>query len=187
MVVLNPARALHELLTSWFHDLSRDAKTNRGYAGTPRPDVAADMRSGIRLLTAVEAAIQLLGERGRAVTVYERHLPALTFMINTWPNGWVDQPSSSIYDEAAMDILELLAHQIDADLLARDQLTEDALKSVVNEARSLLSQDDTLSPKLRWYLGRLFNEIDNALSDEANAYVFDLGSAIDRLWVAPWG
>ncbi|WP_344814657.1 hypothetical protein [Microlunatus aurantiacus] len=183
MAALNPAQELLDLFEVWFKDQASDVVTSRGYAGESPHIIAENMRRGMQAVVGIDRALDQLAARGRKIAVYLQYVAKWTFMVVAYPQAWQQVASSNLYSKDAVNVLELLAHQIDNDLADTDPAAVEHLTQVLADVRAVLGEDDSISPELRWYLGRLLSQIDDALTD-ATYNVFDLRSALERLWVA---
>lgn len=142
----------------------------------------------MRLLDAVERSIDELESRGRRVRVFRESLTVLTMIIVAYPHSWTaGVKPGSIVPQVQLDHLETLGELIESNLVVADPSQLALLQEVVNDARDLLVEDDSIDPKLRQYLVELVRELQNALTDSTVEGAFDFRKAAERLWVAMQG
>lgn len=138
----------------------------------------------MRDLILVEEGLTALEDRGVRVTVYKRYVSSWRRMVLSYPYGWGQAVQrENVYSQSAIDQLDTLADWFDDRLPAATSEQKQKLGSITESAQSILDADETLSPVLRKYIGRLLREIRNALDDEQLGERFDYESAAQRLWV----
>lgn len=138
----------------------------------------------MRLLDAVERAIDDLEALGRRVRVHRANLVGWTKVILAYPHAWTGnvEPESAV-PMVLLDHLETLGELIESNLLIANPAQLAQIQDVVNAARDLLGADESIDARLRQYLVELVREVQNAL-DDTTAGTFDFRRAAERLWVA---
>lgn len=180
---MNPARRLHQTIVEWSEAHGNSSAVN-SYRDLETATGMQEQLDAIGDLRLVEQGLDVLEELGLRVSVYRRYVDDWRNMVLAFPAGWnVTALRREVYPMAPLDQLDTLADRFDERLpdVTPDQRAK--LEAITGQAQSVLDEDQTLSPMLRLYLGRLLREIRAALDDESLSERFDYVEASRRLWV----
>lgn len=181
---MNPARRLHNTLLGWINTHGTKTVSVSDTRGLSTSEGMQEQLLAVEDLLQVVRGLDELENRGVPVSIYRRYVDQWSWMVLAYPGGWSgNQTVSAVYQGGPLDHLETLAHWFDDRQPGLTTEHRHNLGSITEQAQAILDDDDTLSPVLRLYLGRLLREIRNALDDEQLGERFDFEQAAQRLWV----
>ena len=180
----NSALALFELFSSWRTNLEGNQNSVANSRRLEEPEGIVENRVGMSHLMDTIRGLDELENAGVQVRVYKRYVAHWTRMLMSYPLGWYTQTGAEeAFPSSAMDQLEALSSWFEVHKPRLRPEAKGTLHELVDDTRSLLRDDDSISNELRLYLQRLISEIDAALNDEELGESFDYASATERLWV----
>lgn len=156
---MNSARSLLALFGQWEIQPNRSAQVSRSDGDPSNPNFWAEHRKALDWMADIESAINALGESGTDVSVYRKKIPAWyqgLFAVNT---SWTSTTNIPLVDEAALDVLQLLASTLDLvewePTFGEDQAN--VFEALIH-AEELIRADETLPASTRRYLLQLIQE-----------------------------
>ncbi|MFW6186993.1 MAG: hypothetical protein ACOC84_03210 [Actinomycetota bacterium] len=181
----NPAAHLHDTLTSWLGPQNHSEAQRRN---------ATDAAGQERLFRAVHAALDDLREiegllaalegEGRKTKPFRKHLPRWYAWVLAFPEGWDGGGGLSFRDYETLEMLESLASLLEGEVTNLPLSTIEEIRGLVDDARDLLAQDDSLPRDLRRYLYGVLSHAWEVTNDHALFGDFAVRASSERLIVA---
>ncbi|QPZ39712.1 hypothetical protein [Paramicrobacterium chengjingii] len=181
----NSARDLHILYSSWRDRFASKTSTAKGALEPHTAKGAQEFVQAFRLLGRIDVLLRQLEQDGYNVSLYRRQFPKWSAGVLSSGSGWASSMSpDNLVHPTVMDQIEGCANYLDGKVFVYEHDDSEALDSLVSRARVALNGDPDLDPQLHYYIHRLLQEIEIALSDESAGIAFDYTAAVQRLWVA---
>lgn len=183
LTMSNPALELIDLYSSW-RDKANGTATMADIIDPMNVD-RDDIIAAMRLLTRIDGILVDHMAAGRRVGVYRRQFPGWCGPVIAWnSSGWMAGiKKDQIVSSTLLDQIESFSNYLDGKVLEVFRI-EDDLRSVLDQARTLLEADASLDPALRHFVHRLLQSIQNALDDDSMRGAFDFDGAIANLFLA---
>jgi hypothetical protein len=184
----NPATDLHEIFSLWSNELEGGNKSavesRSGLISQTGFDTRLHLQA-LGYLGEIEAALDELEAVGYPVETWRKYVPQWARMLFNFPYPWegVALDPEAAYAPSSLDMLQVLGSVIASRQPRLGPEAKDDLQSFVVSVLDLISLDDTITPELKAYLGKLAREMHAALEDEDLPAGFDLEDAVRRLWV----
>lgn len=182
----NPAEELHALYASWRARIESKPSTSMATHLKPKEAVGiTEILHAYALLSTIDRILRRLEAEGSRVAVFRKQLHGWARVPLSLDAGWgaAVHPDHLIH-ENTLDQIGALSSYLDGKVLTFNDELAPSLRTLVDRADSLLTDESGLGRPLHAYIRRLIAEIRYALDDEAAGRAFDFTDAAERLWVA---
>jgi len=173
---MNSARSLLALFGHWELQPNGNALGVRGDSNPSSQGFWAEHRKALDWLADIESAVNALEASGTDVSVYRKKIPSWyqgLFAINT---NWTPSTNTPLVEEAALDVLQILASTLDLVEWEPDFGEDQAnVFEALLHAEELIRGDNSLPASTRRYLLQLLQEARFTLSS-----LEELGGAAAR-------
>jgi hypothetical protein len=181
----NPAELLHEILSGWLHDPSKQIYIARGIS-----DEEALMhrhRRAIVLIDEIDQIISGMDLPGSRRESIQRNLAKWTKWVFAYPHHWLSTPDSNytnLQDQDTLDALDLVAHLLESQVPTVDLPLRTSYLETINEVISALGSDDSLPSELRKHIYIIAAHARHCIEDYEMTGDFALQAAVERLAAA---
>lgn len=163
---MNSARSLLALFGQWDIEPGQSALSSRAGSDPSNQNFWAEHRRALDWMADIESAISALAESGTDMSVYWKKVPVWyqgLFAVNT---SWTSPTNARLVDEAALDVLQLLASTLDIVEWEPDFGDDQAnVFEALLHAEELIREDPSLSVSTRRYILQLVQEARFALTN----------------------
>lgn len=166
----NPAERLHALLSTW--------RAHNSYADPTEARMAA------RHIEAIDELLNQMAAMRIKTEVYRRHFDHWVQLVQRHPHGWQKGDNVKHVDDRALENLEILADRLDGLVPKLQDGGLEALHKYAEDARTLVSEDDSIDEQLKQHVLRVIAHLDWCIAHHDRVSDSDLQEAVERLFAS---
>lgn len=183
----NPAEALHDILSEWKQDTSKQIYLHRGVDANGNDSDMRKHRQAIALINEIDQILASIERPTQRKAAHDRTLGRLTKWVMAYPHDWLAVPKdahSNLDDQGTLDYLDSIAALLDNYVRRFSDDERNGFTDVLNCVVQSLGEDDTLPGDLRRHLYLLIAEARRCIDEYQISGDFALQAAMERLSAA---
>lgn len=183
----NPAEALHNILTEWRQDRSKQIYLHRGIGTNGTDSDMRKHRQAIALINEIDQILTSIERPPQRKAAHDRTLGRLTKWVMAYPHDWLGIPKDgypNLDDQATLDYLDSIAALLEKYVRTFSDGERQEMMDVVNSVVESLKEDDSLPQDLRQHLHLLISEVRRCTDEYEITGDFALQAAMERLSTA---
>lgn len=183
----NPAEALHNILTEWRQDRTKQIYIHRGTAASGSDADMRKHRQAIALINEIDQILTSIERPDHRKAAHERTLGRLTKWVMAYPHDWLLAPKDgypNLDDQGTLDYLDSIATLLENYVRTFSDAERDGFADILNGVVKSLAEDDSLPVDLRRHLHLLISEARRCVEEYEIVGDFALQAAMERLSAA---